>query len=64
MQKKLRNFLEYAKKVGFFGGKTNSEVGIFGGINYEPLSDPPPLPPPPSLKYVSGSPGPCTYHAL
>ena len=30
---------------------TNSEVGIFLGIEYEPLSDPP------SLKYVSGAPG-------
>ena len=30
----------------------NTEVGIFLGIKYEPLSDPPP-----SLKYVGGAPG-------
>ena len=32
----------YAKNVGIFLGQTNSEVGIFWDIKYEPLSDPPP----------------------
>ena len=49
--KTLRDFFGYAKKSTDFFGQTNSEVGIFWGIKYEPLSDPP------SLKYVSGAPG-------
>ena len=36
------------KKGVIFFGWTNSEVLIFWGIKYEPLSDPP------SLKFVSG----------
>ena len=45
MQKHWGIFLVMLKKVGIF------EVGIFLGVKYEPLSDPP------SLKYVSGAPG-------
>ena len=41
------------KHLGIFLGMLK-KVGIFLGIIYEPLSDPPP---PPSLKYVSGAPG-------
>ena len=42
------------------------KVGIFFGIKYEPLSDPPtsfppPLPPSPSLKKLSVAPGPQGY---
>ena len=54
----------YAKKSSYFFGWTNSEVVIFFGIKYEPLSTPPPpLPPPPLLKFVSGAPrsGPCSW---
>ena len=41
--------------LGMLKKVVNSEVVIFLGIKYEPLSDPPPLPP--SLKFVSGAPG-------
>ena len=40
-KKGVRDFLGYAKKTGDFFGQTNSEVVIFLGIKYEPLSDPP-----------------------
>ena len=33
--------MRYAKKRRDFYGQTNSEVGIFLGMKYEPLSDPP-----------------------
>ena len=62
-KKGLRDFLGYAKKSSDFFGQTNSEVVIFWGIKYEPLSDPTPPPPPPSVKF-----GPLGYiylsHAL
>ena len=38
-KKGLRDFLGYAKKSSDFFGQTNSEVVIFWGIKYEPLSD-------------------------
>ena len=40
MQKHRRIFFGYAKKSRDFFGKTNSEVGIFLGLNYEPQLDP------------------------
>ena len=53
--KKIRaSFIDPQKSLLAKMSETNSEVGIFLGIKYEPLSDPPP-----SLKYVSGAPG-CT----
>ena len=36
-----RDFFGYAKKSSDFFKRTNSEVLIFLGIKYEPLSDPP-----------------------
>ena len=39
--KTLRDFFGYANKTRDFFGWTTSEVGIFWGIKYEPLSDPP-----------------------
>ena len=53
-KKGLRDFFGCVKKSSDFFGKTNSEVVIFLGIKYEPLSDPPP--PSPSLEFVSGGP--------
>ena len=55
-KEKQRDFFGMLKKSSDFFGKTNSEVVIFLGIKYEPLSYPPP--PPQSLKFVSGAPGP------
>ena len=53
-EKGLRDFRGgYAKKSSDFFGLTNSEVVIFLGIKYKPLSDPSP----PSLKFMSGIPG-------
>ena len=46
-KKGLRDFFGYAKKSSDFFGYTNSEVVIFLGIKYEPLSNPPPPPLPP-----------------
>ena len=39
MKKGLRDFFGYAKKSSDLFGETNSEVVIFLGIKYEPLSD-------------------------
>ena len=44
-KKELRDFLGYVKKSSDFFGLTNSEVVIFLGKKYEPLSDAP-IPPP------------------
>ena len=41
-KKELRDFLGYVTKSSDFFGKTNSEVVIFLGKKYEPLSTPPP----------------------
>ena len=46
-------FWVHAKNVRRDFGQTNSEIGIFWGIKYEPLLDPPSQ----SLKYLSGAPG-------
>ena len=37
-KKGLRDFFAYAKKSSDILGKTNSEVVIFWGMKYEPLS--------------------------
>ena len=43
-KEKQRDFFGMLKKSSDFFGKTNSEVVIFLGIKYEPLSYPPPPP--------------------
>ena len=49
-------FFWVAKKVGIFFGQTNSEVGIFWGIKYEPLLDPP------IIKICEWGPWVCSLH--